>query len=41
VKFVRFRPPPLREEAGFAGSLAWPHVRLDRAMEFLLGDWLG
>jgi predicted YcjX-like family ATPase len=31
LKFVRFRPPPPRDGA-------WPHVRLDRAMEFLLGD---
>ncbi len=31
LKFVRFRPPPLRDGA-------FPHIRLDRAMEFLLGD---
>lgn len=31
LKFVRFRPPPLRDGG-------YPHIRLDRAMEFLLGD---
>ena len=31
LKFLRFRPPVLAD-----GS--FPHVRLDRAMEFLIGD---
>jgi predicted YcjX-like family ATPase len=31
LKFVRFRPPPLKEGA-------FPHIRLDRSLEFLLGD---
>ena len=31
LKFVRFRPPLPKEGT-------WPHIRLDRAMEFLLGD---
>jgi predicted YcjX-like family ATPase len=31
LKFVRFRPPQPKDGA-------WPHIRLDRAMEFLLGD---
>jgi hypothetical protein len=31
LKFVRFRPPLPKDGA-------WPHIRLDRAMEFLLGD---
>jgi predicted YcjX-like family ATPase len=31
LKFVRFRPPPLKD-----GS--FPHIRLDRSLEFLLGD---
>jgi predicted YcjX-like family ATPase len=31
LKFVRFRPP-LPRDGGY------PHIRLDRAMEFLLGD---
>ena len=31
LKFVRFRPPPPKDGT-------WPAIRLDRAMEFLLGD---
>ena len=31
LKFVRFRPPLQKDGA-------WPHIRLDRSMEFLLGD---
>ena len=38
VQFPRFRPPRL-DLAG-AESGVWPHIRLDRAMDFLLGDWL-
>lgn len=37
-KFVRFRPPVPKTDA--AGSLPLPHIRLDRALEFLLGDRL-
>jgi predicted YcjX-like family ATPase len=37
IELVRFRPPRLAPETV---DTAWPHVRLDRAMEFLLGDWL-
>ena len=33
-RFLRFRPPP----AGQDSSL--PHIRLDRALQFLLGDRL-
>jgi predicted YcjX-like family ATPase len=39
VKFVRFRPPMLEtDENGIKLSL--PHIRLDRALQFLLGDRL-
>ncbi len=39
LNFVRFRPPRLDEtEDGITLSL--PHIRLDRALEFLLGDQL-
>ena len=31
LKFVRFRPPPMKDGA-------FPHIRLDRSLEFLLGD---
>jgi predicted YcjX-like family ATPase len=39
LRFVRFRPPPLERTAeGYTLSL--PHIRLDRALEFLIGDRL-
>ena len=39
IRFVRFRPPKLeRDEDGLTLSL--PHIRLDRALEFLIGDRL-
>lgn len=31
LRFLRFRPPAARDGA-------WPHIRLDRTLEFLLGD---
>jgi predicted YcjX-like family ATPase len=37
-RFVRFRPP-LLEHAGDGGP-ALPHIRLDRALQFLIGDRL-
>jgi predicted YcjX-like family ATPase len=36
--FVRFRPPQLEQIDGGLPSI--PHIRLDRAMQFLLGDKL-
>ena len=39
LNFIRFRPPPLEKTANGL-SLALPHIRLDRALEFLFGDWL-
>ena len=39
VRFVRFRPPKLERTAeGVALSL--PHIRLDRALQYLIGDQL-
>lgn len=39
IRFVRFRPPALK--TGPDGiHLTLPHIRLDRAMQFLLGDKL-
>ncbi len=39
IRFVRFRPPRLERTAeGVALSL--PHIRLDRALQFLIGDRL-
>ena len=37
-RFLRFRPP--RAEAGPDGAPVLPHIRLDRALQFLLGDRL-
>jgi uncharacterized protein len=37
-RFVRFRPPPL--EVMGDGAPALPHIRLDRALQFLIGDRL-
>jgi len=37
-RFVRFRPPPV--EAAGDGGPALPHIRLDRALQFLIGDRL-
>jgi predicted YcjX-like family ATPase len=39
VRFVRFRPPKL-ERTVEGLTLSLPHIRLDRALEFLLGDKL-
>ena len=40
LKFVRFRPPVL-ETQGAAGAVAtFPHIRMDRTLEFLVGDRL-
>ena len=37
-RFLRFRPPALEETA--EGVPALPHIRLDRALQFLIGDRL-
>jgi predicted YcjX-like family ATPase len=37
-RFLRFRPPHLTAESENAASL--PHIRLDRALQFLIGDRL-
>lgn len=39
IRFVRFRPPKL-EKTAEGLSLSLPHIRLDRALQFLLGDRL-
>ena len=39
VNIVRFRPPEL-EVSGSGLKLSLPHIRLDRALQFLLGDRL-
>ncbi len=39
MRFVRFRPPVLEKTADGI-SLSLPHIRLDRALQFLIGDHL-
>ncbi|WP_336800459.1 YcjX family protein [Kaistia sp. MMO-174] len=39
LRFVRFRPPAL-ERTAEGITLSLPHIRLDRALEFLIGDRL-
>jgi predicted YcjX-like family ATPase len=39
LRFVRFRPPRL-EQTAEGLTLSLPHIRLDRALEFLIGDRL-
>ncbi len=39
LRFVRFRPPELVPTADGL-RMTIPHIRLDRALDFLLGDWL-
>jgi hypothetical protein len=40
VHFLRFRPPRLVLDGAGQEQAAVPHIRLDRAMDFLLGDKL-
>jgi predicted YcjX-like family ATPase len=40
VHFLRFRPPRVSLEAPSGEEPAFPHIRLDRAIEFLIGDRL-
>lgn len=40
VTFLRFRPPKLEGTDGAGQCKPWPHIRLDRALEFLVGDRL-
>ena len=40
VHFPRFRPPRLNLAASTGATAVPPHIRLDRAVEFLLGDKL-
>ena len=40
VHVVRFNPPRIATDTPSGLVAPWPHVRLDRAMEFLIGDQL-
>jgi uncharacterized protein len=39
IRFVRFRPPKI-ERTAEGVTLSLPHIRLDRALQFLIGDRL-
>lgn len=39
LNFLRFQPPG-RLEKNAGGNAVLPHIRFDRALEFLIGDWL-
>lgn len=40
LHFVRFRPPRVLPAGADGEAPALPHIRLDRALDFLLADWL-
>ncbi|MET0568608.1 MAG: YcjX family protein [Hyphomicrobiaceae bacterium] len=40
VRFIRFRPPRISRDPLSGAPSPWPHIRLDRALDFLLGDRL-
>lgn len=39
LKFLRFLPPRKLEQDA-SGAPVLPHIRLDRALDYLIGDWL-
>ncbi len=39
LNFLRFLPPQ-KLERNAEGALVLPHIRFDRALDFLIGDWL-
>ncbi len=41
VALVRFRPTRIGPDNADGSPQPWPHIRLDRALEYLLGDRLG
>jgi predicted YcjX-like family ATPase len=38
IRFVRFRPPLIEAKPPLVQSPSFPHIRLDRTIEFLFGD---
>jgi predicted YcjX-like family ATPase len=40
LKFVRFRPPLIPAQGPAGATATFPHIRLDRTLEFLIGDRL-
>lgn len=39
LNFLRFQPPQ-RLEKNAEGNVVLPHIRFDRALDYLIGDWL-
>jgi hypothetical protein len=39
LRFLRFMPPQ-RLEKNAEGNVVLPHIRFDRAIDYLIGDWL-
>jgi len=39
LNFLRFEPPQ-KLERNIEGAVVLPHIRFDRALEYLIGDWL-
>ncbi|MFN3500594.1 MAG: YcjX family protein, partial [Pannonibacter indicus] len=39
LNFLRFAPPQ-RLERNASGDPVLPHIRLDRALDYLIGDWM-
>ncbi|MBD8064266.1 YcjX family protein [Devosia sp. PTR5] len=39
LNFLRFAPPQKMDRNG-SGELVLPHIRLDRALDYLIGDWM-
>ncbi len=37
--FLRFEPPQ-KLDRNAEGEVVLPHIRFDRALDFLIGDWL-
>jgi uncharacterized protein len=40
LRFVRFRPPLIKADGPASATATFPHIRLDRTLEFLIGDRL-
>lgn len=40
IRFVRFRPTRIPPDSPTGAPSPWPHIRLDRAIDYLLGDIL-
>ena len=39
IRFLRFAPPANLDHDA-SGNAMLPHIRLDRALDYLIGDWL-